>query len=97
MYASQVVNSGLWVASIPSFRNCLPISNTRSSPPTTRVFRKISVAIRSDKSWPSAFDLHVGLSGSQVISVMQDSRAHSVRVECAKARAGNIASTGRVN
>ena len=58
MYASQVVNSGLWVASIPSFRNCLPISNTRSSPPTTRVLRKISVAIRSDRSWPSALDLH---------------------------------------
>ena len=45
-YASQVVNSGLWVMSMPSFRNWRPISYTRSMPPTTSCFRYSSGAMR---------------------------------------------------
>ncbi len=42
-----MVNSGLWTASTPSLRKMRPISNTRSSPPTTNRFRYSSVAMRS--------------------------------------------------
>ena len=40
------MNSGLWVASSPSFRKAGPISKTRSIPPSTRRFSQISGAIR---------------------------------------------------
>ena len=45
-YDSIIVNSGLWVASIPSLRNVLPISKTRSKPPTMSRLRCSSVATR---------------------------------------------------
>ena len=50
-----MVNSAEWVESIPSFRKVLPISKTRSIPPTSARFRYSSVAIRSDIGWSNAF------------------------------------------
>ena len=45
-YASIAENSGECVESAPSLRKFLPISKTRSMPPTTAFFRYSSVAMR---------------------------------------------------
>ena len=42
----MVVNSGLCLGSMPSFRKMRPISYTRSKPPTVSRFRFSSVAMR---------------------------------------------------
>ena len=45
-YHSSIVNSGLCLGERPSLRKSLPISYTRSSPPTISRFRYSSVATR---------------------------------------------------
>ena len=49
-----MVNSGLWRVEMPSFLKLRLISNTRSTPPTTRRLRYSSGAMRRYRSMSSA-------------------------------------------
>ena len=83
-----MVNSVLWVESMPSLRNIRPSSNTRSTPPTSSRFRYSSLATRRYRSvsralwWvtngraraPPGTGLRIGVSTSRKPRASIDSR-----------------------
>ena len=52
----MLVNSGLWLKSMPSFLNTFPISYTFSNPPTINYFKKSSGEILNSKSCFNSFE-----------------------------------------
>src|SRR5215216_7214723 len=104
-----MVNSVLWVESMPSLRNIRPSSNTRSTPPTSRRLRYSSLATLRKRSvsralwWvtngraraPPGTGLRIGVSTSRKSRASIDSRSERTTRERSRMAATAAGLTAR--